>query len=60
MSDFHSPENIHDRDPDSQAWHEVIEREVTQTVYNRRVKKLTPVVVQYRKCGCVTWDHANE
>lgn len=60
MSDFHSPDTIHEGDPNGQARHEIIEREASQLVYNRRVKDLTPIVVKYRQCGCVTWDHVDE
>ena len=60
MSDFHAAENIHEGDPDAAAQHEVIEREASQTVYNRRSKKLTPVTVQYRQCGCVSWEHPDD
>lgn len=60
MSDFHSPENVHDGDPERAARHEIIEREAPQQVYDRRTKKITPIVVKYRACGCITWDHADE
>lgn len=60
MSDFHSPNTAHEDNPDAAAWHEVIEREATQQVYDRKTKKIAPIVVKYRKCGCVTWDHADD
>lgn len=60
MSDYHSPEDVHAGDPEGAAQHEIVKREASQTVYNRRVKKLTPVTVQYRACGCISWDHADE
>lgn len=60
MSDFHSPDTIHDGDPDAAARHEIIERLATQQVYDRKTKKITPIAVQYRACGCVTWEHPDD